>query len=981
MQLRETCMLKKLQQWCVCHNILCWSAAGVVLLYTLAGFVATPMAVHYVLKNKVSPALNRSVIAQTVRANPYSFAVHIKGLSVSDRNDGPFIQLDRIYINVDPLISLFKWGVAVKSVEIENPKVHVVRTAADQFNFSDMVPASEQKRPDEDTPPSESMRLILNTFKLSEGEIQFVDQARPLPFESTVSALNISLTQLDTHPNANPAIYRIEARTESNETLKVSGQADVEPLTVAATVNLEALAIAKYAPYYSGYMNAKVTEGTVGLGAKVNWSKEIQAVGDIGLNLSKLALTSSRGEPLAAVRQFQAAGASIDLKAREIRLGRVSTADGKIDMQKDKDGQLNLLAAFTPPSSKGADASDPASMQTPAWRVSIPDFEMRNYTIGFKDRQTDPEANIALGQITLSAKALSTRKDARGTVALSLNWADQGAVALQGDVGLVPPAAELEVEAKALDLRPLQPYINPHALLVVTRGLFDTKGKFKLMPQENRMDIQYAGVAAVNELKTVDKKKANDFINWKSLYLKGLELRTSPFRLNINEVSLTDFYNRLIINDDGVSNLAAIMTSKEESAPEVNNKQAAAPSQGESKSGDKIKINTVTLQGGSVDFSDLFVKPNVRLPMSKIAGRISGLDTIKENKANVLLKGIVGRNVPMEIKGEINPLIENPYVDLTIGLNGVDLSPFTPYSGKYLGYQLEKGQLSLDLTYQVADNKLSAQNKVLLNQLTLGETVDSPTATKLPIKLALALLKDRQGNIDLDLPMSGDLNNPEFSVGGMVVKMFTNLIVKVVSSPFSVLGALFGGGEELAFLDYEHGQSRIPEESFGKLDTLAKILFERPGLKMEIQGQVNREEDINGLRRLKLEEQLKAFKLKSMIAQGKKAVPLEQIELAGPQRDKMVEKAYAKAKLPKPRDKKGKRKKLSSSEKEKLLYTAIEISDDDLRLLAHQRAQTAKDYLVNQGKVEVSRIFIVEPQIENEDPKAELLSRVKFNLT
>ncbi|MEJ2158832.1 MAG: hypothetical protein P8X96_26175 [Desulfobacteraceae bacterium] len=268
---------------------------------------------------------------------------------------------------------------------------------------------------------------------------------------------------------------------------------------------------------------------------------------------------------------------------------------------------------------------------------------------------------------------------------------------------------------------------------------------------------------------------------------------------------------------------------------------------------------------------------------------------------------------------------------------------------------------------------------MLLNQLTLGETVQSPTATKLPIKLALALLKDRQGNIDLDLPVSGDLDDPEFSIGGIVIKMFVNLIVGVVSSPFKVLGALFGGGEELAYLDFDAGQSRLPEQNLEKLDTLAKILYERPGLNLEIQGQVNPAEDIDGLRRLRFDAQLKASKLKKLMAGGKKAVPLEQIHLNVEERGKLVKKAYDAAQFPKPRDEKGALKKLSPEEMEKLLYTAIEITEDDLRLLAHQRASAAKGYLVDPGKVKVERLFIVEPKVDAGEEDAR--SRVKFNFS
>lgn len=978
-------MLKQLQHWYLRHKLLCGVGFGLFVLYNLAGFVATPMVIRNILKNKVSTVLKRNVQVETVQANPYTFSLRVAGFSVSDRDGRPFIHLGNLYVNVDPVISLFKRGMAVQSVLIENPKVRVVRTAADQFNFSDLTTPSEKKHKDDAT-SSKPVRLILNMFNISGGQIQFVDKAQTLPFESTLSELNIRLSQLDTKPDASSALYQVNARTERDETINVSGQADVEPLTVAAAVNLGGFDIAKYAPYYNAYFNAQVVDGTLDLEAKVNWSDELQTVSDIVLTLSKLTLSASQGQSLATLERFQAADASINLKHKEIQLGRVNTSNGEIDIQINGDGQLNLVTAFAPPSPADADsaeADEKGPTQVPAWVVKIPEFDMRNYTVRYQDQQTEPEANFVLSRINLSAKNLSTRKDARGTADLSLNWADRGTLALKGDVGIIPLAAKVQVEAEALDVRPLQPYINPHALLVVTNGHFNTKGELTIIPQDHRMDIQYAGTAALNELKTIDKLKTSLFLDWKSLYLNGIKLSTAPFKLYIDEVALTDFDNRLTINADGSSNLAAVMGKKENAAGGRAKKKAAPPGNGEASSeakGEDIKINTVTLQGGRVDFSDLFVKPNVRLPMSRIGGHISGLDTIKEHKADVLLQGMVGSKVPMEIKGQINPLIEKPYVDLTIGLMGVDLSPFAPYSGKYLGYKLEKGQLSLDLAYKVADNKLSAQNKVLFNQLTLGDAVDSPTATQLPVKLALALLKDRQGNINLDLPMTGDLDDPEFSIGGIVVKMLTNLIVNIVSSPFSVLGALFGGGEELAFLDFEYGQSLILEENSKKLDTLSKILFERPGLKMEIQGQVNPQGDIEGLRRLRFEEQLKAMKLNTMIARGQKAVPLSQIELTHQERDAMVKKTYAEAQFPKPRDEKGKLKKLSPPEMEKLLYTAIEIRDDDLRLLAHQRAQAAKEYLINQGKVDARRLFIVEPGIDAVDTEGKLQSRVQFSL-
>lgn len=980
-------MLSMLQQFYGRHKIICWAVVGLISLYTIAGFVAAPLIIDYTLRNKVSRLLHRKVQIDAVRTNPYTFSIRLRGLSVSDGEKELLLHLEEFYANADPLISLFKWGVVIKSVEINRPKVHISRFSDGRFNFSDMIPSPNKNAGPADAEPAKPLRWVLKHFKMTDGVLRYTDEGQRQPFESTLSAMDVRLDRLDTQSEAEAADFQIAARSEAGEILEVAGGIDVDPLDVSAVVRLDGLAIGKYEPYYRSHLNGKVTEGRLGIQAEISWSENAKAIDKIGLTVSRLALVSSQDKPLLDVPQFRVAGASVDFNERTVQLGHVTTRDGQIHLQFDRQGQLNFLQVFAAPSSDdkttAPSRAGAAPGQTPMWVVNVPELMLANYSVRYRDQQTEPEADMTVHQVHVDAKALSNRRDEKGTVAVNLKWAEQGTFELEGAVGLVPLQADMKMNAQGLDVRPVQPYINRHLKLLVTSGLLASEGRLKLISrQPEGLDIQYAGQVAMNQFKSVDKLKAADFLNWKSLYLKGVAFGSAPFKLTVNEVALTDFYSRFIINADGSSNLAMIMGGEGAAAAQKGGNSETPSKAGKSKAeagGSNIQINTVTLQGGKVDFSDLHVKPNVLLPMSQIGGRVSGLDAIRAHKADVLLKGMVGRNVPMEIKGQVNPLIEKPFVDITIGLKGVDLSPFTPYSGKYLGYKLEKGQLSLDLSYLVADNKLSGKNKVIFKQLTLGETVQSPTATKLPIKLALALLKDRQGNIDLNLPVTGDLDDPEFSVGGIVIKMFVNLIVNVVSSPFQVLGALFGGGEELAYLDFDPGQIRIQEVNFEKLDTLAKILYERPGLNLEIQGQVHPTEDIEGLRRLRFDDQLKAAKLKKMAARGKKAVPLEQIDLSPEERSKLVKKAYDAAQFPKPRDEKGALKKLGQEEMEKLLYTAIEITEDDLRLLAHQRASAAKAYLAEHGKVAEERLFIVEPEISGGEE--ELLSRVKFNLT
>ncbi|MFZ1984273.1 MAG: DUF748 domain-containing protein, partial [Desulfatitalea sp.] len=354
---------------------------------------------------------------------------------------------------------------------------------------------------------------------------------------------------------------------------------------------------------------------------------------------------------------------------------------------------------------------------------------------------------------------------------------------------------------------------------------------------------------------------------------------------------------------------------------------------------------------------------------------------IKEKRADVRLRGTSARNIPFEISGKINPLLAKPFVDLKIVFTGIDLSRFAPYSGKYLGYELDKGQLSLTLAYFLENDHLIGQNKVVLNQLTLGQPVASPDATRLPVQLALALLKDANGNINLDLPVEGDVNNPQFSLGGIVLTMLGNLVRDIVTAPFKMLAGLFGSQADLQYADFEPGSDSLSAPAIEKIDLLAKALTERPALQLEIQGEADPEADRNALRQIQFDRQLKAAKLKSMTDRDERALPLEQIVISPEEKEKMIRKAFAAAEFPKPRDEKGELKKLEPLEMEKLLITAIAISDDNLIELAYSRAGIAKYHLAEQGKIDRARLYIVQPLtgdgVDSEKPKTRIQFKVK----
>jgi hypothetical protein len=335
----------------------------------------------------------------------------------------------------------------------------------------------------------------------------------------------------------------------------------------------------------------------------------------------------------------------------------------------------------------------------------------------------------------------------------------------------------------------------------------------------------------------------------------------------------------------------------------------------------------------------------------------------------------------MEITGKIHPFTSNLFVDLKASLRDFNLSPLTPYSGTYAGYKIEKGSLSFDLKYLIAGKKLDAENKVVIDQLTLGDRVESPKATKLPVGLAITLLRDSDGKINLDIPVTGRIDDPEFSVWRIVLQVIVNLLTKVATAPFALLGSLFGGGEELSYIEFDYGSSDISEQSMKKIETLVKALKTKPALKLDIGGGVDMEQDREGLIREQFQRKLKAQKLNDLIRKGEKVESVDEITIEPQAYDRYLKRAYSAEKFPKPRNIIGMEKGLPNEEMEKLMMTHIMIKEDDLRLLATKRAENVADALMEEGEFESGRVFVVEPKtLEPEAKKDVKKSRVDFKL-
>jgi hypothetical protein len=560
--------------------------------------------------------------------------------------------------------------------------------------------------------------------------------------------------------------------------------------------------------------------------------------------------------------------------------------------------------------------------------------------------------------------------------------------------------ADLKAEVKGLPLVPLQAYVVQDLKLSLARGVLSAAGTLKFGEGANgKASFTYAGNALVAGLLAVDQATNLDFVRWEAFSANGMRAGYNPMFLEMSRLALSGVACNLTIEADGTTSLQRVMgtsaprSGDEESEPasaaEVAPAPAApvaAPAAGPPATAPAdvvpIRIDTLTLQGGRIGLTDHFIQPNYSATLADLAGSVTGLSSRAGTVAQLDLRGSLANHSPLQVSGAINPLSAAAFADVKASFKDIDLPPFTPYSGKYAGYAITRGALTMEVSYKLQNRKLAAQNRFLVDQFEFGDKVDSKTATKLPVKLAVSLLRDKDGLIDLDLPIEGSLDDPKFRIGKVVWKLIGNLIGKAVTAPFALLGKLFGGGgQELSSVDFAEGRDTPDDAAKKKLDALAKALESRPALKLEATGRFSGEKDREGLKRLRLDRKVKAQKLADLAKKGEAPASVDDVAVGENEYGAWLKKAYGKEKFPKPRNVLGIAKDLPAVEMENLMLANLVVTDDDLRQLALSRANGVKDYLTGPGKVEAARVFVLEPGEKPAEPTDKGRgSRVDFSL-
>lgn len=931
----------------------------------------------------------------------FSGRIALDTVDVEDGDGKRFLRFPSLELSVASA-ELISRKIRLSQVILRSPEVEVRRDGAGKVNLQGLLPGQKKEGTPKATEAAggeddSGIGIEAETIRVENGKVSFSDLPGGKPFRTTLSPVDLEIINFHNAPQEKSG-FRLALATESKETVTVSGDFTVSPPASEGIVEFGRVRPKKYSPYYASAVRFDVEDGVLDLSTRYRVARNGRETETIlsGLTAALRSLRlKRRGEegPFLAVPAADVAGTVLDLSQRKLLIGEFSTRNGAVLVNRPKGEGWNLAGLF-PPKEPGGDTDSPGgetSGEEDPWRIEFGKIRFDEYAVQVEDGNGSQPVVLNADKIRIRVENLSTEPGKKGKASVSLALNGEGHVSAEGEIGLVPFSSRLAISGKTLDVVPFQPYFAERVNVVVTSGLFSAGGTLQVAASErNGWETTYAGEASLRGFASIDKEKADDFLTFASLDLGGMYVwhASTGSRVTIGQVGLTDFFSRIVVNPEGTLNVRGIVVDEGPEEEEGEGKKAAAPETREKEgadgtpvSGARVEIGRITLQGGTIHFSDRHIQPAYSANMNEVGGRVSGISSREGERADVELRGTLESQAPLEITGKINPFRETFFVDLAVSFRDMDISSLTPYSKRYIGYTISKGKLSLGLKYLIVKKRLDSENRVFLDQLALGERVESPDATKLPVKLAIALLKNRQGEIELDLPVTGNVDDPEFSVGGVILTILKNILIKAATSPFALLGAIFGGGEELSYLEFEYGKAAIPPPGEEKLASLEKVLFERPSLTMEIEGHVDVERDKEELRNIMFRRKLAAQKRKDLVRAGKVDIPLDGIEIAPAEYPQYLKKAYKEEKFPKPRNFLGFAKDLPPAEMEKLMYTHIEVTRDDLRLLAVERARNVRDRLLKTGKVEANRLFLIEPEsLTPRDTETGKKSRVDFRI-
>ncbi|MEE4173428.1 MAG: DUF748 domain-containing protein [Xanthomonadales bacterium] len=851
---RPTALPGWLQPWLDYRRKRCWLLIALVT-YTLLGFLVAPWAVERVLTGQME-AVGRSLTIEETRTNPYLLTLEMTGFELRDTDSEPLIAYDRLFVDFETR-SLIDWALNFKRIELDQLYLFEERFEGTDTRLvrflADLAPAEEASaEAEEDLPP----RAIVQELRVRDASVRVIDGPADR-FTYTLGPITVDVDDVRTLPD-HAGQQAVSILLNETDSLSWRGDIQIVPFRSDGEIVFRGNAMPNIRPYLDYYLPLDIDFSGVDL--DVSYHTRITEAGldlvleNIRGDVRDLALlTDDTNEELIRVERTEWAGGTFDLLSRSARLAAIDVTDFDAEIVLREDGSMNLLDLLPAAGTEDPEAIAPPGAAEDTWSAAIDRFTVADSGFSVEDRTVEPALTAEIQGLALEIEGIDLEDGSEFPLAVNARLESGGDLAFQGAVTAFPElTATGRIDITGLAIPLAQPYVNALANVDLAGGTLDLTADIRHGPDQL---LEAAGNLQLTDLDVVDRGREERLVSWTALTLDRFEADLSAERIETSTAQLQGLYGRFHIAEDLTTNVSDVLVTDEDpgEAGDAAGSEDGAPLP-------DITVGGVRLDDAALDFSDASLPLPFAAAIRDMDGDISTLATRSREPASVDLEGQVNEFGQARINGTINAWDPVRQTDIDVVFRNLEISRLSPYSVQFAGYEIAAGRLDADLGYVVQEGQLAGENGVVIREIELGEKIDHPDAGSLPLGLAIALLKDSEGVIDLDVPVEGDLNNPEFRIGGVIMQVLGNLITRAVTAPFRLLGSLVGiESEDFGIIAFEPGSAEISPPDREKLLKLAEAMQQRPELALEIPGVWSETVDAQALREQAVDERIAAW--------------------------------------------------------------------------------------------------------------------------
>lgn len=829
------------------------------MIYALLGFFLAPYLLERSLTGTMQQDFDAELRIEKIDINPFVLSLRISGLELDNPEGAPTIRVQEIFTNFQ-LSSLFRLALTFDEVRLTAPELFVTRDETGSMDFAYLLPAPQDKLDDNvaNEEASSLIQALVFRFTIEDWFINWSDEFQAEPLKSRFGPVNIVIEELNTLPNK-AGQQTVVFDTEKSGTLSWSGDLQLNPLRSSGRARIDNSRF----PVLSAYIRHQTGIEIVNGSADVELDYEVYRTdsGQIEASVENLDLTfkdiivnsyadgtgidlAGPDQQILKLPEARLTGGQIHWPEQSVSLGSISLNNPQIDLSRAEDGVFNIEPRQQNVAAEGAAVKDNDESEPGIeWQLSIDNLAVNDLLLNLQDQSVSPAAQLGITGFDLNVSDINNQPGSSFPTSLSLQLLSGGTLSLEGELAVLPePQFEFEVNIDALQLAGTQPYIKQQANLEMNSGAINLDGHIRGSDEE---PFAFKGDLEIIDLDIAESIHNAPLASWKSFRADKIALSIAKRQLDISTFYFDQLYGDILIAEDRSLNIGQI--AKVDSTTEESGSQKPGPTEpvepeaeitvDDGDSEFKVNIGRIVIADASADFEDLSLPLPFAVKVSSLNGKMTTISTDSNEPSEVTFEGKVDEFGFARINGNVTPLEPTRNTDLVVSFENIDVPKFTPYSIPLAGREVASGNLDLQLGYQVKDGQLVGDNSIILRDFELGPEVPYPDAMNLPLDLAIALLKDANGKIDLDLPVRGNVDDPEFSYGSVIWGALGKLLLKIVASPFAILGNLLGiEASELEHINFLDGRSDLTPPEMQRAGKLAEALALRPGLQLMVAG-------------------------------------------------------------------------------------------------------------------------------------------------